>query len=102
MESVVKSKVKQYRYTSWRRSGGEGYSFYSFLTSVLDGGEWSVSRPRPRFTPGERTPGTHCTGGWVGPRAGLDTEAIEKFLCLSRGSNPDLSVAQPIVRHCTA
>jgi hypothetical protein len=21
--------------------------------------------------PGER-PGTHCTGGWVGPRAGLD------------------------------
>jgi hypothetical protein len=36
--------------------------------------------PRPRFTPGERTPGTHCTGGWVGPRAGLDTEA--------RGKNP--------------
>jgi hypothetical protein len=26
------------------------------------------------------TPGTHCTGGWVGPRAGVDTEA--------RGSNP--------------
>ena len=23
------------------------------------------------FTPQER-PGTHCTGGWVGPRAGLD------------------------------
>jgi hypothetical protein len=32
--------------------------------------------------PGERTPGTHCTGGWVGPRAGLDTEAREKILCL--------------------
>jgi hypothetical protein len=29
---------------------------------------WVVSvSPRPRFTPGERTPGTHCTGGWVGP-----------------------------------
>jgi hypothetical protein len=28
--------------------------------------------PRPgRFTPG-KTPGTHCTGGWVSPRAGLD------------------------------
>jgi hypothetical protein len=26
--------------------------------------------PRP-FYPRER-PGTHCTGGWVGPRAGLD------------------------------
>ena len=27
--------------------------------------------PRPRFTPRER-PGAHCTGGWVGPRAGLE------------------------------
>jgi hypothetical protein len=33
---------------------------------------WGVSvTPRPLFTPGE-SPGTHCTGGWVGPRAGLD------------------------------
>jgi hypothetical protein len=24
-----------------------------------------------RFTPGKR-PGTHCTGGWVSPMAGLD------------------------------
>jgi hypothetical protein len=39
--------------------------------------------------PGERTPGTHCTGGWVGPRAGLDTEVIGKLLCPCRGSNPD-------------
>jgi hypothetical protein len=30
--------------------------------------------------PGERTPGTHCTGGWVSPRAGLDTEATGKIL----------------------
>jgi hypothetical protein len=42
------------------------------LTSTLDGGEWSVSRPG-RFTPRERGPGTHWIGGWVGPRAGLDT-----------------------------
>jgi hypothetical protein len=40
--------------------------------------------PRPRFTPG-----THCTGGWVGPRAGLDTEARGKTLCPCRGPNPD-------------
>jgi len=34
--------------------------------------DWVVSvAPRPHFTPGER-PATHCTGGWVGPRAGLD------------------------------
>jgi hypothetical protein len=24
---------------------------------------------------GERNQGTHCAEGWVGPRAGLDTEA---------------------------
>jgi hypothetical protein len=38
-----------------RRSGG---ITSSFLTSALDGGEWSASRPC-RFTPGERTTGTH-------------------------------------------
>jgi hypothetical protein len=43
-----------------------------FLTSALDGGEWSASRPCC-FTPGERAPGTHWIGGWVGPRAGLDS-----------------------------
>jgi hypothetical protein len=32
----------------------------------------------------ERTPGTHWTGGWVGPRAGLDAETRRKLLCLSR------------------
>jgi hypothetical protein len=63
---------------------------------------WVVSiTPRPRFTPGERTPGTHCTGGWVGPRAGLDTEAIGKILCPRRGSNPDRPVVQSVVRHYT-
>jgi hypothetical protein len=35
--------------------------------------EWSATGP------GERSPGTHCTGGWVGPRAGLDTEARGKI-----------------------
>jgi hypothetical protein len=47
-----------------------------------------VSGQRPRFTPGERTPGTHCTGGWVGPRAGLDTEATEKILSSLPGIEP--------------
>jgi hypothetical protein len=53
--------------------------------------------PRSRFTPG-----THCTGGWVGPRAGLDTEVRGKILCPCRGSNPDRPVLQPVVRHYTA
>jgi hypothetical protein len=50
---------------------------------------------------GERTPGTHCTGGWVGLRAGLDTEARGKILYLCRGSNLDRPVVQSVVRHYT-
>jgi hypothetical protein len=37
------------------------------MTSALDGGEWSASRPG-RFTLKERAPGTHWIGGWVGPQ----------------------------------
>ena len=40
------------------------------MTSALDGGGWSLSRPVLLYA-WER-PGTHCTGSWVGPRAGLD------------------------------
>jgi hypothetical protein len=64
-------------------------------TSALDGGEWSESRP------GEKTSGTHCKGGWVGPRAGLDTEARGKSFRLCRGSNLDRPVVQPVARHYT-
>jgi hypothetical protein len=42
---------------------------------------WAIStKPRLRLIPGERTPGTHCKEGWVGPRAGLDTEDRGKIL----------------------
>jgi hypothetical protein len=82
--------------------GGERrYSSYSFLTSVLDGGEWSASCPG-RALPGERTPGTQCTGGWVDLITGLDTEVGEKILCPYRRSNPDIPVVQSVVRHYTA
>jgi hypothetical protein len=37
-----KKKVKLSRYTPW---GERRYSSYSDLTSALDGGEWSASRP---------------------------------------------------------
>jgi hypothetical protein len=51
---------------------------------------------------GEKTCSIHCTGGWVGPRAGLDIEARGKILCPRRGSNPHRPVVQPVVRHYTA
>ena len=37
------------------------------MTATLEGGEWSAARPG-RTLPRER-PGTHCTGGWVGPQS---------------------------------
>jgi hypothetical protein len=51
--------------------GGVDVQTHVFLTSALVAGKWSASRPS-RFTPGERAPGTHWIGRWVGPRAGLD------------------------------
>jgi hypothetical protein len=88
-EGQVMYKAKQSRYTPWWRLGGEEYSAYSFLTSALEGGGGlRGQRHAPAaLCPGERTPGTHCTGGWVGLRAGLDTEVRGKLLCPCRGSN---------------
>jgi hypothetical protein len=39
--------------------------------------------------PRGKDPGTHCIGGWVGPRADLDAEARRNILCPCRGSNPN-------------
>jgi hypothetical protein len=44
--------------------------------------------------PRERTPGTHWIGGWVGPRAGIDTEAREET-CASAGDR--IPVVQSVV-----
>jgi hypothetical protein len=69
-----------------RRIGEWRYSSTHSLTSALDGGEWSVSRPG-RFTPAERASGTHWIGGWVGPRAVLDAvvkrNPVYEMKCLS-------------------
>jgi hypothetical protein len=60
---------------------------HAFLISALDGGKWSATRS-DRFTAGERTPGTHWIGGWVGPRAGLEAVEKRKNLSPCRESNP--------------
>jgi hypothetical protein len=39
-----KKKVKLSCYTPWRHMEERRYSSYSYLTSALDGGEWSASR----------------------------------------------------------
>jgi hypothetical protein len=45
-----------------------------------------------RFTPTESAPGTHCIGGWVRPRAGLD--AVEK----RKNSQPLPGLEPPIIQ----
>jgi len=68
-------------------SGEWRYSSIYSLTSVLGGGERSDLRPG-HFTPKERAPATHWIGGWVSPRAGLDTVVKRKIPSPSRDSNP--------------
>jgi hypothetical protein len=49
-------KVKLSHYMPWRHMGGDEvrrHSSYSYLTSALDGGEWSVSRPGRALPPGK-------------------------------------------------
>jgi hypothetical protein len=70
-----KSKSKAVPVLSCRRQGGE--EIYSFLTTALGGVSGQRHAPAALY-PRERAPGTHWTGGWVGLRAGLDTEARGK------------------------
>jgi hypothetical protein len=67
--------------------GGSGCVTPPFLTSALDGGEWSASRPC-RFIPRERVPGNHSIGGWAGPRTGPESVQERKIL-RCRDSNLD-------------
>jgi hypothetical protein len=56
------------RYEGVLGSGGIALRILDLGTSWW----WSASRPGC-FNPREKAPGTHWIGGWVGPRAGLDT-----------------------------
>jgi hypothetical protein len=67
------------------------YSSTHSLTSALEGGEWSASRPG-RCTTRERAPGTHWTGGWVGSRAVLDAVVKRKISNPRRESNPRIPI----------
>jgi hypothetical protein len=85
-------------YTPWWRLRGEDVS----LLLVSDLGtrrEWVVSvTPRPRFTPGEMTPGTQWRGDWVGPRAGWKQRLEEEFFPPAGDRTP---VVQSVVRNYT-
>jgi hypothetical protein len=59
---------------------GVEVQLHAFLTSALDGSEWSASHPG-LFTPGERASGTLLIS-WAGSRVGLDVVAKRQNLLL--------------------
>jgi hypothetical protein len=68
---------------------GEEVQLHTFLTSALDGGEWSAL-PHGRFTTqgGGPLPTDWINKGWVGPRPGLDDFERRKTFCSYWDSNP--------------
>ena len=67
---TVDKKVKFSRYRPGVAQGvGRGIALF-FHDCGTRRGRVVSSTPRPHFT--RERPGTHFTGGWVGPRAGLD------------------------------
>jgi hypothetical protein len=70
---------------------GSGGIAPPFLTSALNGGEWSASRPC-RFTPGERKHGTYWIGGW-GPQRRSGRCGEKPYPC--RDSNPGRPARSP-------
>ena len=61
------------------------------LTSA-PGGVGGQRQVPAALTPGKRT-GIHCTGSWVGPRAGLDEYSEKKVPCSQRSSNTELCIS---------
>jgi hypothetical protein len=52
---AYKSKVKQFHNAPMEVERERMYRSYSFMTSALDGGEWSASRPSHALRPGKGT-----------------------------------------------
>jgi hypothetical protein len=79
--------------------GGERrYSSYSYLTSALDGGEWSASRPGRALPPGKepRFPLNRRLGG---PPEPVWTQRLEEKSSASVGDRTP--VVQSVVRYYT-
>jgi hypothetical protein len=96
---MVKVKVKISLCLNWasRHEGVLGEWRYSSLTSALDWGGWSASRPG-RFNPREAAPATHWIGGWVGPRAVLDAVVNRRIPSPCRESKPRTPIVQPVAQ----
>jgi hypothetical protein len=91
---------------TWKRrkfsflNTGTGGIATPFLTSTLNGREWSASRSC-YFTSGGTVRGNHLIGGCMGPKVGLFVMEKRKISCPCRESNSESSVLQPVVRRYT-
>jgi hypothetical protein len=66
----VNKKLQRYPVTDPKaHKGGTGIALLFVDLGARTG--WVVSTTARQLYP-RKKPGTHCTGGWVGPRAGLD------------------------------
>jgi hypothetical protein len=98
-------KVKLSLFFNWAPShegvlGEWRHSSMHSLTSALDEGEWTASRPG-HFTPKERAPITHWIGDWVGPRAVLDAVVKRKIPNPRQESNPRTPIVHPVAQRYT-
>jgi hypothetical protein len=73
---------------------------HAFLTSALEGGEWSASRPG-RSASRDRVPGPHWIGGWVGPRTVPDAVVKRRIPSPRQESNPRTPFVKPVAQRYT-
>jgi hypothetical protein len=100
MENLIIIIIK-YSGSAIRHGGALGerrYSSYSFLTSALEGGEWSASRPGRALPPRKEPPVPIVQeAGWAPEQ--VWTQRLEEKSSASVG---DRTPAVPsVVRHCT-
>jgi hypothetical protein len=75
--SEARSKVKLSLCHHAGDKGERKYSSYSFLTSALNGGEWSASRPGRALAPG-KDPRYPLDKRLVGPQSGSGHRGCRK------------------------
>jgi hypothetical protein len=71
-------------YTPLRHIGRVAEQLHPFLTSALDGGEWSALRNR-RFNPGENAFVTYWLGDWDRPQSRFWLVGEKKNIALLHG-----------------